>query len=144
MVDMKHGRKTMLIEDQNRRRSTRIPVSVPVRLSTIEPEIDLYTGKSFFRAIDECTVNLSRGGLFLRTGDVVRPGQRVLLEITLPGEKPIETVGRVRWMNAKFTTDGEIPDNGLGLEFLGGTQEQRKRLDTFLTRTESRLINKQP
>jgi uncharacterized protein (TIGR02266 family) len=138
------GGKTMLIEDRNRRRSTRVPVSVPVRLSTIEPEIDLYTGKSFFRAMDECTVNISRGGLFLRTSDAVRPGQRVLLEITLPGEKPIETVCRVRWMNAKFTADGDTPDNGLGLEFLGGTQEQRKRLDTFLTRTESRLVNQQP
>jgi uncharacterized protein (TIGR02266 family) len=134
------GGKTMLIEDQNRRRSTRIPVSVPVRVSTIEPELDLYTGKSFFRAMDEISVNISRGGLFIRTSDAIRPGQRVLLEINLPGEKAIETVGRVRWMNAKFTTEGEVPDNGLGVEFLGGTPEQRKRLDKFLTRTESRLV----
>jgi len=138
------GGKNMLNEEQNRRRSNRIPVSVPVRLSTIEPEIDLYTGNSFFRAMDECTVNLSRRGLFLRTSDAVRPGQRVLLEITLPGEKPIEAVGRVRWMNTKFAKDGDVTDNGLGLEFLGGTQAQRKRLDTFLTRTESRLLNEQP
>ena len=81
----------MLIEDQNRRRSPRVPVSVPVRLSTIEPETDLYTGKHFFRAMDEISVNISRGGLFLRTSDAVRPGQRVLLEINLPGEKAIET-----------------------------------------------------
>ncbi|MBW2712489.1 MAG: PilZ domain-containing protein [Deltaproteobacteria bacterium] len=131
----------MLIEDQNRRRSPRVPVSVPVRLSTIEPETDLYTGKSFFRAMDEISVNISRGGLFLRTSDAVRPGQRVLLEINLPGEKAIETVGRVRWMNSRFTTEGETPDNGLGVEFLGGTQEQRKRLDKFLSRTESRLVD---
>lgn len=134
----------MLIEDQNRRRSPRIPVSVPVRVSTIEPELDLYTGKSFFRAMDEISVNISRGGLFIRTSDAIRPGQRVLLEINLPGEKAIETVGRVRWMNAKFTTEGEVPDSGLGVEFLGGTPEQRKRLDKFLTRTESRLVGMHP
>ncbi len=125
----------MLIEETNRRQHERIPVGVPVRVSTIDPETDPWTGRSFFRAIDEVSVNLSRGGLYLQTDDAVRPGQRVLLELDLPGGKPFEAVGRVKWMNSRVTPQGESRSTGLGFEFLGGSREQAAVLDAFLSGT---------
>ncbi len=129
----------MLIEETKRRLHERIPVGVPVRVSTIDPETDPWTGRSFFRAIDEVSVNLSRGGLYLQTNDAVRPGQRVLLELDLPGGKPFEAVGRVKWMNSRVTPQGQARSTGLGFEFLGGSREQAAILDEFLTsRSHSR------
>ena len=59
-----------------RRRHPRVPVELPVRLSTIDPEIDPRTGRPYFRASREMCANLSRGGLFIRTArpDLARAG----------------------------------------------------------------------
>ena len=52
-------------DDLKRRRHPRIEARIPVRVSTIEPERDRWTGRPFFRATDETCANVSRGGAFI-------------------------------------------------------------------------------
>ncbi len=113
----------------NRRRHPRIPVDASVRVSTIDPEIDPYTGRPFFRAFEEPCANLSRGGMLVRTHEVLAPGRRVLVEVVRPAGPVFETVARVAWAGA---VENEPRLRGLGFEFLGGAPQQGERLAKLL------------
>jgi hypothetical protein len=116
----------------DRRRHRRVPIDVPIRISTIDPEIDPWTGRPFFRAWEERCENLSRGGALVRTREPLAPGRRVLLELDLPDGPSFEAIARVAWTQ----TGGEVPqleyEYGLGIEFLGGVPEHMARLEKFL------------
>jgi hypothetical protein len=113
----------------DRRRHRRIALDASVRLSTIDPEIDPYTGRPFFRAFEEPCANLSRGGVLVHTHEALAPGRRVLVEVALPTGPVFETVARVAWAGS---VENEPETRGLGLEFLGGAPRQRERLEKLL------------
>ena len=79
----------------NRRRYDRISTEIPVRISTIEPERDPWTGRPFFRASKEVCANVSHGGVFVKTNEPLKPGQRLLIEVNLPDSLSLEAIGRV-------------------------------------------------
>jgi uncharacterized protein (TIGR02266 family) len=116
-----------------RRRHPRVPVALPVRLSTIDPEVDARTGRLYFRASRETCANLSRGGLFIRTREPIAPGRRVLVEIHFPDGRPLEAVGRVAWSKRVLAPGGGAEDDGVGVEILGAPAEQLAVLDRFLS-----------
>jgi len=109
-----------------RRRHERVEIDAPIRVSTIDPEIDPYTGRPFFRAFEDRCLDLSRGGLRMRTREALLPGRRVLLEVELPGGPRFEAVARIAWAGRA----GEALD--LGIEFLGGIPDHVARLERFL------------
>jgi uncharacterized protein (TIGR02266 family) len=115
-----------------RRRHRRIPVSLPVRISTIDPETDPRSGRPYFRASREVCANLSRGGLFIRTEDPPSPGRRLLVEMHFPDGSPLEAVGRVAWSKVVLSPGVEPVENGVGVEFLGAPPDQLSALETFL------------
>lgn len=114
-----------------KRQHPRVQASIPVRISTIESLRDPWTGKPYFRASQETCANVSRGGAFVRTTELLDPGRRVLLELQLPNGSQIEAVGRVAWTKRSLAS-GIQPDSGVGVEFLGGAAEQLAALDDFL------------
>lgn len=120
------------------RRYRRIATTIPVRISTIEPESDPWTGRPYFRASRETCANVSRGGAFVRTTELLDPGSRVLLELSLPTGAQVEAIGRVAWTKRVISPRGDEPDSGVGVEFLGGAAEQFAALDDFLDRGETR------
>jgi uncharacterized protein (TIGR02266 family) len=113
---------------RDRRRHRRVRVETPIRLSTIDPEVDPWTGRPFFRACEESCTNVSRGGALVRTREPLAPGRRLLLEMQLPGGIAFEAIGRVAWARP----EGGEPGHGLGVEFLGGTPDHLARLESFL------------
>jgi len=128
---------------RERRRYRRVEVETSIRLSTIDPEIDPWTGRPFFRACEESCANVSRGGALVRTREPLLPGRRLLLEMELPGGVAFEAIGRVAWSRPEL--DGGVGvagpaehgatatfGYGLGLEFLGGTPDHLARLESFL------------
>lgn len=117
-------------ETSERRRHPRIPARLPVRVSTLEPERDSWTGKPFFRASTEVCANVSRGGAFVRTSEPLSPGQRLLLEVRLPDGAQLDAIGRVAWCRRIIPSDGE---SGVGVEFLGGAPEHFTALESFIT-----------
>jgi Tfp pilus assembly protein PilZ len=118
----------------SQRRYRRVHASLPVRVATIESENDPYTGRPFFRALQETCANVSRGGAFVKTNEPLAPGRRVLLELSLPSGAQVEAVGRVAWTKRVITPDGSEADSGIGIEFLGGASEHFSALEQFLNR----------
>ena len=111
------------------RREPRVPLNAPVRISTIDPELDPGTGSRFFRSSDETCANVSRTGLFIRTAEPLEPGRRLLVELTLPGGEDIDAVGRVAWVKKSL---GPGAERGVGVELLGATSEELARLQGWI------------
>jgi uncharacterized protein (TIGR02266 family) len=116
------------------RRHPRVTAELPARISTIEPELDPWSGRPFFRAVQETCVNLSRGGVFVQTAEPLAPGRRVLVEIHLPDGLPLEAIGRVAWTRRVMTARERDRNAGVGVEFLGGAPEQFSALERFISR----------
>ena len=92
----------------DRRRHPRTPLSILVqfRLNTLEDFLSEYS------------VNLSPGGMFIRTSSPHAEGDIVFLQFELKdGSKLIEGMGRVVRVNPPG------PDAGLGIEFLNFDDE---------------------
>ena len=117
-----------------RRRYPRVHLQVPIRLSTIDPELDPWTGRPFFRSCEETVADLSRGGARVRSREPLAPGRRLLLELDLPDGRSFEAIARVAWARPEPTASNDAAEGAyaLGLEFLGGTPDHRTRLETFL------------
>jgi len=116
----------------NRRRFTRISADIPVRISTIEPERDPWTGRPFFRASQEVCANVSHGGAFVKTSEPLTPGRRLLVEVHLPDSTRLEAIGRVAWTKRIITPDATDGESGIGIEFIGGASEQFLALDGYI------------
>ena len=104
-----------------RRRYERIRASLPVRLSTLDPELDPATGDPCFQALETRTENVSSGGALLHCTEVIAPGRRVLAEILLASGAWAEPIGRVAW--ASNADPGEDTGVRLGIEFLAEVPE---------------------
>jgi Tfp pilus assembly protein PilZ len=117
---------------QDRRRHRRVAATMPVRISTIEPERDPWTGRPFFRASQETCANVSRGGAYVQTVEPLAPGRRILLEITLPDGQPVEAIGRIAWSKRVLTPRERDVQAGIGIEFLGGAAEQFSALEDYI------------
>lgn len=113
------------------RREPRVPLIAPVRISTIDSELDPGTGRRFFRSSSETCANVSRTGLFIRTNEPLEPGRRLLVELTLPGGEDVDAVGRVAWVRRSLAPPAE---RGVGVELLGATPEELSRLHTWIAR----------
>ena len=114
------------------RQHARTPVEVGVRVSTIDPEIDLETGRRYFRESEETCATLSPGGAFIRTLDPPATGRRVVLQIHVPGEgEPVEATGRVAW-SRRDLDPASRPESGAGVEFTGADPRSRRVLARYL------------
>lgn len=123
---------------EHRRRHPRVEAEIPVRVSTIEADRDPWTGQPYFRSSQEVCANLSRGGAFVRTGELLEPGRRVLLEISLPSGAQVEAIGRVAWTKRHLERSGPQLDSGVGIEFLGGASSQLSAIEEFVARRDER------
>jgi uncharacterized protein (TIGR02266 family) len=120
------------MDEHQKRRHARRSSELPVRISTIDPEKDPWTGRPFFRSIQETCANVSRGGAFVRTREQFESGRRVLVELTLPDGRELEAIGRVAWTKRVLAPEGGSDDVGLGVEFLGAASEELTALEAFL------------
>ena len=116
----------------------RLSVRMRARISTIDPETDPWTGKTFFRTSQETCATVSRGGAVVATTESIPPGRRVLLELEIPGGRQIQAVGRVAWTRTALAASppaGSGGRVGIGVEFVGGPRDQRLELEQFIARS---------
>lgn len=78
------------------------------------------------------TRDLSAGGVFVETADLLEVGDPVVLSFPLPDGKRLVVNGRVRWV----TPFGNVadPTPGMGIEFVGVDQGKRDKIDAVLSR----------
>ena len=117
-----------------KQRSKRASVRVPIRISTIDPQLDPETGKLYFYTSQEVSANISRGGAFVATPDPIDPGRRVLVEIDIPNGSNIQTIGRVVWKRIDPLNKETHPARrtGFGIQFTGGRPDLLNELDRFI------------
>ena len=124
------------LESQRKRR---IPVLIAAHISTIDPETDPVSGEPCFHSSQESVANLSYGGAFVETPEILPLGRRLLVELELPEGKRVEAIGRVAWTRARVTPQGIAPGAGFGIEFVGAAPEHFEQLEAFLRRAGERL-----
>jgi len=80
---------------------------------------------------DSYVVNISEGGIFLRTLHPAEPGTPVLVDLYLPGADRVHRVnGRVAWSRAP--DPGAPGASGMGIEFLGVCDSAAEALHRFV------------
>lgn len=118
----------------------RVATSVPVRVSTVDAEVDPVTGRRFFRSTEETTANLSRGGAYVHSWEPLAAGRRVLVTLSLPDEPELQLEARVIWTKRAIGSNDHhrIEPAGYGLAFTSGDRDELAILDRYLTRQTAR------
>jgi len=102
------------------RRDPRAPTELPIRLAL--GSMDAF--------VERYALNVSRGGIFVRTRDLQPPGTEVALEVTLEnGECVIRGRGVVRWTTPPSAPGEPERAPGMGIKFLDLTRESRALVD---------------
>jgi uncharacterized protein (TIGR02266 family) len=100
-----------MADNDTRRRFPRTPLSLLVQ----------YRFNSFEDFLAEYSVNISPGGMFIKTDKPLEQGTMVYLQFTLKdGSRLIEGMGKVVWVNAVGMKD-RVP--GMGVEFVNFDDE---------------------
>jgi hypothetical protein len=116
--------------DPQRRGDERTALSLRVQRSSIDASRDPVTGAFYYDvADDDETTNLSRRGLCIRCERPPEIGSRVLVQLRLPDEAPIDVVGLARWARVVFVPGqhGARAAALVGLELLGGAPRALER-----------------
>lgn len=113
-------------------------MAVPVRIATVDPEVDPTTGKSFFRNAEETTANLSKGGAYLRSWEPLGTGRRVIVTIDVPDSKQLQLSARVVWTRRELrpSPTDTLEQPGYGVEFYGTSTQELACLERLIDRLE--------
>jgi uncharacterized protein (TIGR02266 family) len=83
-------------------------------------------------------INISNGGLFIKTDEAFPLDTIVFLRFTMPADtKPIETEGKVVWCNAKGGK-GYFP-KGMGIKFLKLDHDDAEKINKFVEKHFSQI-----
>ena len=100
-------------------------------------ELRVYYGPSQKMLLYSFSVDVSSGGLFLKTEIPFSVDERLLLSFTLPGDsKPISCRAKVAWVNLKEKPRKPNLPQGIGIEFVGLSEEGLKSIQTILKHVE--------
>jgi uncharacterized protein (TIGR02266 family) len=97
--------------------------------------IDLCSEHNFWTGL---TMNISEGGVFVATHEILSVGSLVALHLELPRERRIMVLGEVRWSRA-YTGDDDVPP-GLGIKFVGLDLESLASIRRFMTTIREPLL----
>jgi uncharacterized protein (TIGR02266 family) len=79
------------------------------------------------------TMNISEGGVFVATHEILPVGSMVALHLELPRSKRIMCLGDVRW-SRDYTGDDDVPP-GLGIGFVGLDLDSAAAIRDFVLST---------
>jgi len=102
-------------------------------------------GAGNLELLHDYTVNLSIGGVFLETHQLLPPDSQLTLEFIVPGgENPIVAKGQVSWVN--FADEPVNPDlpTGFGIRFLDLAREEERLIRNFLQGEHTRKTGSCP
>lgn len=86
------------------------------------------------------TVNISGGGVFIRTPNPLDLEEEFLLKLHIPdGQEPMEALCKVVWTN-KYGKESEELPRGMGVKFLRLQDELKRRIEEFIKIQKSRKL----
>jgi uncharacterized protein (TIGR02266 family) len=107
------------VSNEGLRQHRRVALSAEIHL---ESESNLYAG---------ITNNISEGGVFVATPNLLDRGTVLDLEFSVPdGGPPIRTTGLVRWIREDLDSIEGPP--GMGVQFVELDEAARRRLERFV------------
>lgn len=94
----------------------------------MQAAVDFHSDNNFFNGF---SANISDGGLFVATINLLPLGTEVDLNFTLPSGQHIEAKGVVRWVRE---VNDKLPDAfpGLGVQFAGLSDAAQNAINEFL------------
>ena len=105
----------------------RVPVELPVEYAITE------------HVVATSCLNISRGGIYIRTPDPPPLNREIILRFAIPGDpEPLRLRGRVVWCNAHAGRNPFPP--GMGVQFLDLGAEEASRIETFIASLRHRGI----
>ena len=99
-------------------------------------EIDLGRGSehNFYTGL---TDNISEGGLFISTSQVLDLGTKIKFPLAMPGMKEPEVVeGVVRWVRSDGRSDTNVPP-GIGVQFTHISERLKTHINKYVKQNES-------
>ncbi|MBN1405996.1 MAG: PilZ domain-containing protein [Candidatus Omnitrophica bacterium] len=109
---------------KEKRRSTRINTRVPLQFKDIQRPLETYSGT--------LTKDISEGGTRFTSSEFLSIFTRLLLEVSVPSfSRPIKAISKVAWIQKQ--PRGNQYD--VGLQFLDMTEEDRKQLGSFISKS---------
>lgn len=85
-------------------------------------------------------VNISGGGVFIRTPNPLDLEEEFLLKLHIPdGQEPMEALCKVVWTN-KYGKESEELPRGMGVKFLRLQDELKRRIEEFIKIQKSRKL----
>ena len=94
-------------------------------------------GPTLHKRVTDQTVNMSPGGVFIETADILPAGTLLFVEFKLPGkEKPVACKAKVAWTNEPGNLKSHSQPAGIGLQFFSLSLENMDDLREFLAKGE--------
>ncbi len=85
------------------------------------------------RQLQEYSINVSTGGLFIETADPPETLTPLRLEFFLPGQdRPIRCLGRVAWLNAETGQHNPQLPKGMGVQFVDMSLDDMRLIRSFI------------
>ena len=96
--------------------------------AAVYASVDLFSENNFWSGL---TMNMSDGGVFVATHNVVSVGTVLVLHLLLPFEKePVITLAQVRWTRP-YSGQPDVPP-GLGLQFVDTDPQSLAKIKRFV------------
>jgi uncharacterized protein (TIGR02266 family) len=90
-------------------------------------KVDMESDHNFFTGFSS---DISEGGIFIATVNILALGSEVELSLQLPKGGKIAVRGKVRWIREPEADQRSVP--GMGIQFSDLTAESRMAIDTFI------------
>jgi uncharacterized protein (TIGR02266 family) len=79
------------------------------------------------------STNLSEGGIFLKTTEVIPIGKYISVKFTIPNDiNLLEATGIVKWITTEKEASLNNVSQGVGIEFLHIKEETKKIIKSFI------------
>lgn len=96
--------------------------------------------KEFGAFIKVYMLNVTNGGLFIKTDTPLPLDAPVILNLKLPGETDImEIEGKVIWINPKGRKNS-FP-KGMGIQFIKMSDENKEKIESFVNKFQKEIQN---
>ena len=97
-----------------------------------DERIDEFLGVEFEDSLLAQTMNISKGGAFIRTPNPLDIEEQFLLKLHIPdGLDPLDVLCKVVWSNQYGEEREDLP-RGMGVKFLNLQAESKKRVEEFI------------
>ena len=87
------------------------------------------------------TLDISEGGMFLKTSDFFTVGEKLVIELEIPGIKgTLKAKGKVAWATPAIQRDARPDLPGCGVEFTEISEETLTILDKYIKKATGESI----